>query len=65
MQILFHFGGVLRSDEVAWIAFLPSSWLLWHQPEMTETIQTHWPLGLPPPCELVCLCDVSSHSYVA
>ena len=62
MRILFHFGRVLRSGKVAWIVFLPCLWLLWHQPEMTETLQTCWPLGLPPLCVLVCLCDISFHA---
>ena len=46
---------------MAWIAFLPSSKLPWCQPEMNETLLADWPVGYLPPCELVCLCNISSH----
>ena len=65
MQILFHFGRVLWSGKMLWITFLQSLWLLWHQPEMNETLQTDWPVGHPLPCVLVCLCNISSHGYAA
>ena len=58
-MILFHFGRVLRSSKVAQIAFLPCSWLRRYWSELTETSQVCCPLRPLPPCELVCLCDIS------